>query len=116
MRIRYDETQVSGPESQLKLMHDDGSGCANITTSIDEVNNIICGTTTRLSAFAVMEDAPPSVGGIEVPFDDSDLAAGQSASSSGSSGLPYAALAGAVAAALALVTAGGWYARRRRLR
>lgn len=59
---------------------------------------------------------PPAVGGVEIPFDESGFAAGQSASSAGSSGPPYAALAGAVAAGAVALAAGGWYARRRWLR
>lgn len=75
------------------------------------------GDTSAVQAFgSIATSSPCAVGGIEVPFDDSDLAAGQSASSAGSSAPPYAALAGAVAAAVALVTAGAWYARRRWLR
>jgi len=49
--------------------------------------------------------AAPAVGGIAEPPDAAD-------SRSGSSSLPYAALTGA-AAGVALLAAGGWYARRR---
>jgi len=57
--IQYDETQVRRPETSLTLMHDDGTGFVDITTSIDTQNNIICGDTTSLSPFAVMELSEP---------------------------------------------------------
>ena len=59
--IRYDISQVRGPESQLRLVHDEGQGFRDITTEIDTTNDIICGTTTSLSPFAVveLEDAIP---------------------------------------------------------
>ena len=53
--IKYDETQVIGPENNLELMHDEGSGLNDITTNIDTLNDIICGETTSLSPFAVVE-------------------------------------------------------------
>jgi hypothetical protein len=59
--IRYDITQVMGPETQLRLVHDAGDGFRDITTSIDTATDIICGQTTSLSPFAVVEslDATP---------------------------------------------------------
>ena len=62
--IAYDETQVVGQESDLQLMHDEGSGFINITSSLDTTNDIICGETATLSPFAVMEPVPAAVGGI----------------------------------------------------
>ena len=61
--IRYDGSQVNGPERNLRLVHDAGQGFANITTTIDQANDIICGTTTSLSPFAVVEplSPPPSI-------------------------------------------------------
>ena len=64
--IAYDETQVAGQESDLKLMHDDGSGFTDITISLDTTNDIICGETATLSPFAIMEPVPstlPPTGG-----------------------------------------------------
>ena len=52
--ISYDETQVAGPEGNLRFMHK-VDGWVNITTSVDTENNIICGTTTTLSIFIVVE-------------------------------------------------------------
>jgi hypothetical protein len=115
--LRYDETQVAGPEANLKLMQRVDTGFDNITTSVDTANDIICGTTTHLSIFVVAEP-PAAVGGIV------EIAAGQSGpsadsaadSSGGSSAWYYAALAASAAAAALALTAGGWYARRRWLR
>jgi hypothetical protein len=59
---------------------------------------------------------PPAVGGIvELQVDGSDSPASP-ADGPGAAGLPYAAIAGGAAAALVALGAGGWYARRRRLR
>lgn len=68
--INYDETQVAGPEANLKLMQK-VDGWKDITTSVDTGNDIICGTTTTFSLFIVAEPllpAPP-VGGIVIPVD-----------------------------------------------
>ncbi len=73
-------------------------------------------TGINLVDFQFDPEPPAAVGGIEIPFDDSGFAVGQSASSAGSSAPPYAALTGAVAAATVALAAGAWYARRRWLR
>jgi hypothetical protein len=59
--ITYDEGEV-GNENNLKLMHRGPQGWEDITTSLDTLNNIICGETTSFSEFAVMEslvNTPP---------------------------------------------------------
>jgi hypothetical protein len=53
--IHYDETQVHGQESNLRLRHDGGNGWEDVTTSLDTTANIICGVTTSVSPFAVVE-------------------------------------------------------------
>jgi alpha-tubulin suppressor-like RCC1 family protein len=59
--LHYDQSWVTSSESSLRLVHDDGvhtcSGSAfcNITISLDTTNNVICGTTTSLSPFAIIE-------------------------------------------------------------
>ncbi len=55
--IHYDETELTNPASEgsLVLMHDAGSGFEDITTTLDTDANIVCGETTSLSPFAVME-------------------------------------------------------------
>jgi len=104
--ISYDQTQVVGPESGLKLMHYVGAGFVDITGSVDPVNNVICGQTTNLSPFAIVQPAL-AVGGIaEAPNIEAGAAVGNSPS------LLYAALA-AAAVGVVVLAAGGWYARRR---
>ena len=79
--LKYDETQVVGLEVNLKLMHDEGSGLNNITTSIDTLNDIICGETNSLSPFAIVEllqeeldadndDVPDSIDNCPNEFND----------------------------------------------
>src|SRR4030095_3320141 len=67
--ITYDENNLVGPESDLKVMHYDAfSGTwVDITTTRDPANNVLCGTTTSLSPFAIAQstqttgiDTPPS--------------------------------------------------------
>jgi hypothetical protein len=109
--IKYDETQVHGTESKLKLTHHDGTGFVDVTTSLDVANNVICGTTTALSPFAIMEpeSAPSAVGGIaelpEVPR--------AGLQESGSSAVNARLLAGLAPGAVLLVATAAWYARRR---
>jgi len=112
--VRYDETQVAGPEANLKLMQRIDSGFVNVTTSVDTANNIICGTTTHLSIFIVVE-ASTAVGGmVEMQVDGSGSVADYAADSSGGSPAPNnIAVAALASAALATLAAGGWYARRR---
>jgi Tol biopolymer transport system component len=114
--IRYDESQVAGPEANLKLMQRDG-GFVNITTSVDTANNIVCGTTAHMSIFIVAE-AYAAVGGmVEMQVGGSDSAVDSAAGSSGdSSGRGYIVLAALAAAGLVALSAGGWYARRRWVR
>jgi parallel beta-helix repeat protein len=72
--ISYDETQVAGPEANLKLMHKVDNFWEDITTSVDTVNNKIYGTTTSLSIFIVASPTAP-VGGIAFPVDKLTLLA-----------------------------------------
>jgi hypothetical protein len=113
--VRYDESQVAGPEGNLKLMQRIDSGFVNVTTSVDTASNIICGTTAHLSIFVVVEPLVPSVGGIvEMQVGGSGSAASSAAGSSGTSASPsYIAVAALGAAALLALTAGAWYARKR---
>jgi hypothetical protein len=53
--IRYDEAQAIGPESALQLRRYSGSAWGDITTSVDTVAHVICGTSTALGTFVVME-------------------------------------------------------------
>ncbi|MGA2286197.1 MAG: hypothetical protein ABSG55_08010 [Dehalococcoidia bacterium] len=58
--ISYDPTQVVGPESDLKLMHYVDGAFVDITVSVDTVNNVICGQTTSLSPFVIVEPVTPA--------------------------------------------------------
>jgi len=52
--LPYNEATV-GSEDNLKLMHWNGTAWEDVTTSLDTVNNVICGNVLSLSIFAVME-------------------------------------------------------------
>jgi hypothetical protein len=57
--IDYDPADVSGSESSLRLLHYEGASgtpaWVDITTSLDVNANRICGVTTTLSPFAIVE-------------------------------------------------------------
>ena len=122
--IRYDESQVAGPESNLKLMHHLDEGFVDITTSVDTANDIICGTTTHLSIFVVAEPLatptptptptrPHGVGGtVKLPPAAIAAESGARAEGSGWGAATYAALTGSTIA----VAAAAWFTRRRWLR
>ena len=110
----YDETQIPDDqdESDLTLRHFDGSGWTDITSSLDTVNDIICGETTTLSPFAVMVPTSPSVGGIvEIVAGPSDTPDAQPRR--GGYERELAALAVALAAAGVVGTS--WHRFRRRV-
>jgi hypothetical protein len=95
-------------------MHYVGAEFVDITGSVDAVNNVICGETTSLSPFAIVEPAQPapSVGGIadlpDVP------AAHLEGSPSGGSRIPVSEeVAAALAAGVVVLGVGGWYAKGR---
>lgn len=60
--ITYNPATVQGPESGLQLLHYDETamppGWVDVTTSIDEIANVICGSTPSLSPFIVVEGDP----------------------------------------------------------
>jgi len=51
--LSYDENNIPGPESDLQLVHYNGSYWEAVTTSRDEVNNTVCGRVTTLSPFVI---------------------------------------------------------------
>lgn len=53
--ISYDETQFKN-EKNLKLLHFENGAWVNVTTSLDTVNNVICGQVSSFSEFALLED------------------------------------------------------------
>lgn len=127
--IKYDETQVTGPEASLKLLHDAGEGYVDITTSVDAANDIVCGNTTHLSTFVVAErvaTATPTPAPSPTPRPTATRPVGVG----GTVRLPPAAFAAesaapardfgwtvwtcaAFAGGAMLLAAGGWYATRR---
>jgi hypothetical protein len=110
--VRYDESQVAGPEANLKLMQRIDSGFVDVTTSVDAANDIICGTTTHLSIFIVAQPLPAVGGMVELRTDRP----APSAHESDSGFLSNIVLAGAAAAGAAALGAGAWHTRRRWLR
>lgn len=55
--LSYDDASVAN-EGNLKLMHYENGAWVNITTSLDTVNNVICGVTASLSPFIIVEEEP----------------------------------------------------------
>jgi hypothetical protein len=51
--VSYDENDIPGLESQLQLVHYNGAYWEAVTTSVDEVNNTVCGRVTSLSPFVI---------------------------------------------------------------
>jgi len=58
-----DNTQFSR-ENALKLFHYSSSAWTNVTTTLDTTGNVICGTTTSLSTFVVVEPDLPNLSNI----------------------------------------------------
>ncbi|MFH0828950.1 MAG: FG-GAP-like repeat-containing protein [Candidatus Kerfeldbacteria bacterium] len=64
--LDYDDTGMSaGRENALKIMHWDGATWTNVTSSLDTVNNSICGTVSSFSWFAIAYDETPPVTSLE---------------------------------------------------
>ncbi len=51
--VYYDPAQVPGPEGVLRLLHYQNGGWADVTTTVDPVNNVICGVVSSLSPFVI---------------------------------------------------------------
>jgi alpha-tubulin suppressor-like RCC1 family protein len=117
--------QSFGNESNLKLFHFEG-GWVDVTTSLDTVNDVICGTVTVLSPFAVFEEGgeapvitavtgptgPLALGSsatVSVSFTDADAGDSHTADFSwddGSAGTTAAASGGTAQAAHTFAAAG----------
>ncbi|MCH7999831.1 MAG: VCBS repeat-containing protein [Chloroflexi bacterium] len=109
--IRYDGSLLKNSKRESRLKHQQlQGGFEDVTDSVDTVNDIVCGTTTSLSLFAVME--PIAVGGIVELVSVSPDSSRRQAAGADPSAVRDIALAGGLAAVVALA-AGGWYARRR---
>ncbi len=63
--ITYDPTAFSS-ESNLRLLHHDGSSWLDITLYVHSAGHTVCGDTPSLSPFAIMEgpSSPPAISGI----------------------------------------------------
>jgi probable HAF family extracellular repeat protein len=53
--IAYNPAQITVPAQLLELFHYSGGVWTDITTSVDTVNNVVCGQTSSFSVFAVAE-------------------------------------------------------------
>ncbi|MCX6835008.1 MAG: C10 family peptidase, partial [candidate division Zixibacteria bacterium] len=53
--ISYDDADVTRDESTLRLLHYVGGAWTDVTTSLDTETNQICGSTTTLSPFLIVE-------------------------------------------------------------
>jgi hypothetical protein len=60
--INYDESQV-GNETNLKLLHWNGTRWQDITTSMNAASNIVCGQVSSLSPFVLVEQVSEAGGG-----------------------------------------------------
>jgi len=65
--LNYDENNLPGKESQIVLVHYDGSKWADVTTSVDTVNNRICGEVSSLSPFVIAVPVATGIGDASVP-------------------------------------------------
>jgi uncharacterized delta-60 repeat protein len=62
--IHYDDVSYR-KDSQLKLLHYTGTKWIDVTTSLDKVDKIICGTVNSFSPFAIVEDVCDLPGDVE---------------------------------------------------
>ena len=64
--LGYSDDQLQYPQNEpaLRLMHNNGSYWQDITVSVDQAANLVCGTTQSLSPFMIVETAPVSNGGV----------------------------------------------------
>lgn len=67
--ITYDETAYDPPETAIRLLHFTAGAWSDITTSLDDVANIVCGTTSSFSPFALATRTPYPFAGFFAPVD-----------------------------------------------
>jgi len=67
--LEYDEVDVTGDETRVKLLHFDGAEWVDVTSSLDTGADVVCGVTTSLSTFLIAEKMgcciPPTVGDVD---------------------------------------------------
>ena len=66
----YSESAYNSPESGLRMLHFEAGAWVDVTTSLDTVGNVLCGTTTSLSPFAVAVQPPFGFTGFFSPVDN----------------------------------------------
>ena len=59
--MEYDPLNVLSDEADLSLQHYTGADWEDITTSVDTLNNIICGVSTTLSPFIIAQPTPTGI-------------------------------------------------------
>jgi len=101
--VAYDSGLTNGNEERLKLFHWNGKEWADVTVSVDTVNNLITGKTTGLSTFVVCEAIPASSGG------GSGSGSSGGGSGGGSSGTPPQEPSVPKEALFADVASNAWY-------
>jgi len=65
--IDYDESDIPGSESDLKLFHYTGGAWQQFSSSVDSGNNRVCGTTISLSPFGIGSGSGSGSGPARVP-------------------------------------------------
>lgn len=60
--VTYDPLLLTGPESDVELLHHDGTAWVNVTTSVDTLANVVCGETSSLSPFVVGTSTVTAIG------------------------------------------------------
>jgi hypothetical protein len=56
----WEPTDLTGPSSNLQLLHHGGGGWSNTTTSVDDTGDTITGRTGSFSDFEIVEQSPSS--------------------------------------------------------
>jgi hypothetical protein len=51
--VSYNPAQFTGPEANIRLLHDENGTFVDVTTSLDTLNRVVCGQVTHFSAFTV---------------------------------------------------------------
>lgn len=111
MEVDYDCTASPSTGHTVTMVHE-APGASYIMDDASPGQAVVDPDASETLTINCNEPTPGAVGGIiEMQVDGSDSAASL-ADGSGAAGPPYSAIAGAAAAALAIVT-GAWYARRR---
>lgn len=66
--VSYNPSLLSGPESDVRLLHYDAAAWVDITTSVDTLANVVCGETSSLSPFIFGINTATDVAGAAAAF------------------------------------------------